>query len=52
MEKKQQQLNFESEYKGHKIGENPNLEFMKLSGISGSLKKFLCVFGFANLDIC
>ena len=30
---------FESEYKGHKSGENPNLghvEFMKLSGISGS----------------
>ena len=52
---KKKQLNFESEYKGHKIGENPNLvllEFMKLSGISGSLKIFLCVFGFADLDIC
>ena len=48
------QLNFESEYKGHKSGENPNfaLEFMKLSGISGSSKNFLCVFGFADLDIC
>ena len=53
---KKKQLNFESEYKGHKIGENPNLvllEFMKLfSLISGSLKIFLCVFGFADLDIC
>ena len=40
MEKK---LNFESEYKGHKSGENPNLGLRRvheLSGISGSLKKF------------
>ena len=49
------QLNFESEYKGHKVGRTPilrYLEFMKLSGISGSSKNFLCVFGFADLDIC
>ena len=54
-EKKQQQLNFESEYKGHKIGENPNLVLPRVHEIVWNiwkLKNFFCVFGFADLDNC
>ena len=52
---KKKQLNFESEYKGHKIGENPNLALPRVHEIVWNiwkLKKFFCVFGFADLDIC
>ena len=49
------QLNLKVSTKDIKVGRTPilrYLEFMKLSGISGSSKNFLCVFGFADLDIC
>ena len=52
MEKKKQ-LNFESEYKGHKSEENPNLGLPRVHEIVWSiwkLKKNLCLSGFA--DIC
>ena len=44
-------LNFESEYKGHKSGENPNLGLRRVHEIVWNiwkLKKFFCVFGFAD----
>ena len=47
-EKKQQQLNFESEYKGHKIGENPNLGLSRVHEIVWNIWKlkkfFVCVW--------
>ena len=49
------QLNFESEYKGHKSGENPNLGLPRGHEIVSNiwkLKKCLCVFRFVDLDIC
>ena len=48
-------LNFESEYKGHKSGENPNLGLRRVHEIVWNiwkLKKIFCVFGFADWDIC
>ena len=46
--KKQQQLNFESEYKGHKIGENPNLGLPRVHEIVWNIwklkKNFVCVW--------
>ena len=53
--KKKKQLNFESEYKGHKSGENPNLGLPRGHEIVWNiwkLKKCLCVFRFVDLDIC
>ena len=48
MEKKKQQLNFESEYKGHKIGENPNLALPRVHEIVWNIWKlknfFVCVW--------
>ena len=46
--KKQQQLNFESEHKGHKIGENPNLGLSRVHEIVWNIWKlkkiFVCVW--------
>ena len=45
---KKKQLNFESEYKGHKIGENPNLVLPRVHEIVWNIWKlknfFLCVW--------